>query len=104
MGQVAIAAAEAVGYENAGTVEFLFDSKDNSYYFLEMNTRLQVEHPVTELITGVDIVKEQIAIANGRRMRYTQEDIVPKGWAIECRITAEDPFNDFMPGGGSLHR
>jgi acetyl/propionyl-CoA carboxylase alpha subunit len=61
---------------------------------------LQVEHPVTELITGVDIVKEQIAIANGRRMRYTQEDIVPKGWAIECRITAEDPFNDFMPGGG----
>ena len=100
MGQVAIAAAEAVGYENAGTVEFLFDSKENSYYFLEMNTRLQVEHPVTEMITGVDIVKEQIAIANGRRMRYTQDDIVPKGWAIECRITAEDPFNDFMPGGG----
>ena len=100
MGQVAIAAAEAVSYENAGTIEFLFDSKENKYYFLEMNTRLQVEHPVTEMITGVDIVKEQIAIANGRRMRYTQDDIVPKGWAIECRITAEDPFNNFMPGGG----
>ena len=100
MGRVAIAAAEAVGYVNAGTIEFLFDAKDNSYFFLEMNTRLQVEHPVTELVSGVDIVKEQIAIANGRRMRYKQEQIVPKGWAIECRITAEDPFNNFMPSGG----
>jgi acetyl-CoA carboxylase biotin carboxylase subunit len=100
MGQVAIAAAESVGYVNAGTIEFLFDGKDNQYYFLEMNTRLQVEHPVTEVVTGVDIVKEQIAIAAGRRMRYRQEDIDPKGWAIECRITAEDPFNNFLPSTG----
>ena len=100
MGRVAVAAAESVGYVNAGTIEFLFDSKDNSYYFLEMNTRLQVEHPVTELVTGIDIVKEQIAIANGRRLRYRQEELAPKGWAIECRITAEDPFNNFMPSSG----
>ena len=92
MGKVAVAAAESVGYVNAGTIEFLFDSKDNRYYFLEMNTRLQVEHPVTELTTGIDIVKEQIAIAAGRKLRYKQEDIVPNGWAIECRITAEDPY------------
>ena len=102
MGKVAIAAAESVGYVNAGTIEFLFDSKDNRYYFLEMNTRLQVEHPVTELVTGIDIVKEQISIAAGRRLRYKQEDIVPKGWAIECRITAEDPFNNFMPSAGRV--
>jgi len=102
MGQIAIAAAESVNYVNAGTIEFLFDSKDNKYYFLEMNTRLQVEHPVTELVTGVDIVKEQIAIAAGRRMRYRQEDIVPKGWAIECRITTEDPFNNFLPSTGTV--
>jgi acetyl-CoA carboxylase, biotin carboxylase subunit len=100
MGAVAIAAAEAVNYTNAGTIEFLFDSKDNQYYFLEMNTRLQVEHPITEEVTGVDIVKEQIAIAAGRRLRYRQEDIRPKGWAIECRITAEDPFNGFLPSTG----
>jgi acetyl-CoA carboxylase biotin carboxylase subunit len=103
MGRVAIAAAEAVKYVNAGTIEFLFDNKENKYYFLEMNTRLQVEHPVTELVTGVDIVKEQISIAAGRRMRYRQEDIVPKGWAIECRITAEDPFNNFMPSTGTVN-
>jgi acetyl-CoA carboxylase, biotin carboxylase subunit len=102
MGRVAIAAAESVDYVNAGTVEFLFDSRDNQYYFLEMNTRLQVEHPVTELVTGVDIVKEQIAIAAGRRMRYRQEDIVPKGWSIECRVTAEDPFNNFLPSTGTV--
>ena len=102
MGRVAVAAAESVGYVNAGTIEFLFDSKDNKYYFLEMNTRLQVEHPVTELVTGIDVVKEQIAIAAGRRLRYRQEDITPKGWAIECRITAEDPFNNFMPSSGKV--
>lgn len=100
MGAVAVAAAETVGYVNAGTVEFLYDAKEHNYYFLEMNTRLQVEHPVTELVTGVDIVKEQLTIADGRRMRYRQDDIVPKGWAIECRITAEDPFNNFMPNNG----
>ena len=103
MGKVAVAAAEAVGYVNAGTIEFLFDSKDNKYYFLEMNTRLQVEHPVTELVTGIDIVKEQISIASGRRLRYKQADIVPKGWAIECRITAEDPYNNFMPSTGVVN-
>jgi acetyl-CoA carboxylase biotin carboxylase subunit len=102
MGQVAVAAAESVGYVNAGTIEFLFDAKDNKYYFLEMNTRLQVEHPVTELVTGIDIVKEQISIAAGRRMRYRQEDLAPKGWAIECRITAEDPFNNFIPSSGTI--
>jgi acetyl/propionyl-CoA carboxylase alpha subunit len=97
-----VAAAEAVGYVNAGTIEFLFDGKDNNYYFLEMNTRLQVEHPVTELTTGIDIVKEQIAIAAGRKLRYKQADIVPNGWAIECRITAEDPNNNFMPSSGRV--
>jgi acetyl-CoA carboxylase, biotin carboxylase subunit len=102
MGQVAVSAAEAVNYVNAGTVEFLFDSRDEKYYFLEMNTRLQVEHPVTEQVTGVDIVKEQIAIAAGRRMRYRQEDIVAKGWSIECRVTAEDPFNNFLPSTGTV--
>ncbi len=100
IGKVAVAAAESVNYVNAGTIEFLFDPKDQKYYFLEMNTRLQVEHPVTEMVSGVDIVKEQIAIAAGRRLRYAQADISPKGWAIECRITAEDPFNNFLPSGG----
>ena len=103
MGRVAVAAAESVKYTNAGTVEFLFDSRDNRYYFLEMNTRLQVEHPVTEMVTGIDLVKEQIAIAAGRRMRYRQEDIAPKGWSIECRITAEDPFNNFLPSIGVVN-
>jgi acetyl-CoA carboxylase, biotin carboxylase subunit len=102
IGQIAISAAESVNYVNAGTIEFLYDNKDNRIYFLEMNTRLQVEHPVTEMVTGVDIVKEQIAIAAGRRIRYRQEDIVSKGWSIECRITAEDPFNNFMPNGGTV--
>ena len=102
IGKIAIAAAESVDYVNAGTVEFLFDSRNGQYYFLEMNTRLQVEHPVTEMVTGVDIVKEQIAIAAGRRMRYRQEDVVPKGWSIECRVTAEDPFNGFMPNTGTV--
>jgi acetyl-CoA carboxylase biotin carboxylase subunit len=102
MGRVAIEAARAVDYVNAGTVEFIFDNRDGEYYFLEMNTRLQVEHPVTEFVTGIDIVKEQIAIAAGRRMRYNQEDITPKGWAIECRITAEDPYNGFVPSVGTV--
>ncbi len=101
MGEIAVRAARAVGYTNAGTVEFLLDPEGN-FYFLEMNTRLQVEHPVTEMVTGVDIVKEQLAIAAGRRLRWKQEDIHMKGWAIECRITAEDPFNNFMPTGGTV--
>ncbi len=100
LGRVAVAAAESVDYVNAGTIEFLFDAGEEKFYFLEMNTRLQVEHPVTEFVTGVDIVKEQLTIASGRRMRYRPEDIRPKGWSIECRLTAEDPFNNFMPNSG----
>ncbi len=101
MGSVAVKAAQAVNYVNAGTIEFLLD-KENNYYFLEMNTRLQVEHPVTEMVTGIDIVKEQIRIARGRVMTYKQEDITFKGHAIECRINAEDPYNDFMPSTGRI--
>jgi len=101
MGSVAVRAAQAVGYVNAGTIEFLVD-KDKNYYFLEMNTRLQVEHPVTEMVTGVDIVKEQIRIARGRQLRYTQENINLNGWAIECRINAEDAYNNFLPSTGQI--
>ncbi len=101
MGAVAVAAAKAVNYVSAGTVEFLLD-KDKNFYFLEMNTRLQVEHPVTEMVTGVDIVKEMISIADGRPLRLRQEDIHMKGWAIEARITAEDPNNNFMPSTGTI--
>jgi acetyl-CoA carboxylase biotin carboxylase subunit len=101
MGAVAVRAAQAVNYTNAGTIEFLVD-KDKNFYFLEMNTRLQVEHPVTEMVTGVDIVKEQIRIARGRQMRLTQEDIRLNGWAIECRINAEDPYNGFLPSTGRI--
>jgi acetyl-CoA carboxylase biotin carboxylase subunit len=101
MGDLACTAARAVDYLNAGTIEFLVDP-DGAFYFLEMNTRLQVEHPVTELITGVDIVKEQLRIARGRKLRYTQEDIRINGWAIECRINAEDPYNNFLPSTGRL--
>ncbi len=101
MGEVACKAAAAVGYVNAGTIEFLVD-KEKNFFFLEMNTRLQVEHPVTEMVTGVDIVKEQIRIARGRRLRYTQPDIVLNGWALECRINAEDPYSNFMPSTGRI--
>ncbi|MFU8771762.1 MAG: acetyl-CoA carboxylase biotin carboxylase subunit [Anaerolineales bacterium] len=99
MGAVAVRAAQAVDYVNAGTIEFLVD-KDKNYYFLEMNTRLQVEHPVTEMVTGLDIVKEQIRIARGRQLRHSQDDIHLNGWAIECRINAEDPYNNFLPSTG----
>ncbi len=102
MGQVAVRAAEAVGYVNAGTIEFLVDA-DKNFYFLEMNTRLQVEHPITELVTGVDIVHEQIRIARGRQLRWKQEDIQMRGWAIEARVNAEDPYNNFMPSTGKLN-
>ncbi|NPV66474.1 MAG: acetyl-CoA carboxylase biotin carboxylase subunit [Anaerolineae bacterium] len=101
MGSVAVRAAQAVDYLNAGTVEFLVD-KEKNFYFLEMNTRIQVEHPVTEMVTGVDMVKEQIRIARGRRMGPTQDSISMNGWAIECRINAEDPYNDFMPSVGRI--
>jgi acetyl-CoA carboxylase biotin carboxylase subunit len=101
MGAVAVRAAQAVDYVNAGTIEFLVD-KDKNFFFLEMNTRLQVEHPVTEIVTGLDIVKEQIRIARGRHMRHTQEDIQLSGWAIDCRINAEDPYNHFLPSTGVI--
>ena len=101
MGDVAVRAAEAVGYSNAGTIEFLVDKKKN-FYFLEMNTRLQVEHPVTEMVTGMDIVKEQIRIARGRTLSVNQEDVRMKGWAIECRVNAEDPYNNFLPSTGQI--
>jgi len=101
MGEVAVKAAQAVNYVNAGTIEFLVD-KDHNFYFLEMNTRVQVEHPVTESVTGIDIVKEQIRIARGRPLQYKQEDIKINGAAIECRINAEDPFNNFMPSTGVI--
>jgi acetyl/propionyl-CoA carboxylase alpha subunit len=101
MGAVACKAASAVGYINAGTIEFLVD-KEKNFYFLEMNTRLQVEHPVTELVTGVDIVKEQIRVARGRELSRKQSDISMNGWAIECRINAEDPYNGFMPSTGTV--
>ena len=101
MGDMAVRAAEAVGYVNAGTIECLVD-KDKNFYFMEMNTRLQVEHPVTELVTGVDLVKEQIRIARGRRMGPAESFLHPKGWAIECRINAEDPYNNFMPSVGPI--
>ncbi len=103
MGAVAVRAAEAAGYVNAGTVEFLV-GHDGDFYFLEMNTRLQVEHPITEAVTGVDIVKEQLRLAAGEPLRYQQSDIRPVGHAIECRITAEDPFNSFLPASGRIIR
>ncbi len=101
MGAVAVAAAKAVNYVNAGTIEFLMD-RDKNFYFLEMNTRLQVEHPVTELVTGVDIVQEQLRIARGRRLGLSQEAVTIQGWAIECRINAEDPYNDYLPSTGVI--
>lgn len=103
MGSVAVKSAQAVNYVNAGTIEFLLD-KDRNFYFLEMNTRLQVEHPVTEMVTGIDIVKEQIRIARGRALSYKQEDVHFNGHAIECRINAEDPDNDFRPCPGKITR
>lgn len=96
-----MAAAKAVNYVNAGTIEFLLD-RDKNFYFLEMNTRVQVEHPVTELVTGIDIVQEQLRIARGRRLRLRQEDVRVKGWAIECRINAEDPYNNYLPSTGTI--
>ena len=101
MGEVAVQAAKAVNYESAGTIECLVDNNKN-FYFLEMNTRLQVEHPITELVTGIDIVKEQIRIARGRKLSFTQEDVKINGAAIECRVNAEDPYNNFMPSTGYI--
>ncbi len=103
IGNLAVKAAKAVGYENAGTVEFLLDS-DNTFYFMEMNTRLQVEHTVTETITGIDIVQEQIRIADGQELQYKQDEVNYRGFAMEFRINAEDPKNDFLPSFGKITR
>ncbi len=100
MGNAAIAAAKSIGYEGAGTVEFLVD--DDNFYFMEMNTRIQVEHPVTEMVTGVDLIAEQIKIASGANLGFEQEDIHLNGHAIECRINAEDPSHNFRPSPGKI--
>ncbi|MCG2825177.1 MAG: acetyl-CoA carboxylase biotin carboxylase subunit [Thermoplasmatales archaeon] len=102
IGEQAILAAKTAGYYNAGTCEFMF--KDGKYYLLEMNTRLQVEHPITEAVTGVDLAREQLRVASGLELEYEQEDIKPRGHAIECRINAEDPLNNFMPAPGKIIR
>lgn len=101
MGDMAVRAAKAVGYENAGTIEFLLD-KDKNFYFMEMNTRIQVEHPVTEMVTGLDLIKEQIKIAAGEQLSVTQDEIQISGHAIECRINAENPQKNFMPCPGTI--
>jgi propionyl-CoA carboxylase alpha chain len=102
MGEQAVALARAVNYQSAGTVEFVVGGKDKSFYFLEMNTRLQVEHPVTELITGLDLVEQMIRVAAGEKLTFRQEDLKIDGWAMECRINAEDPFRGFLPSTGRL--
>ena len=102
IGSAAVRAAESVGYENAGTIEFLYDEGKGEFYFMEMNTRVQVEHPVTEFVTGIDIVKEQIKIAAGQELSVRQEDIQISGHAIECRINAENPAFNFAPSPGKI--
>ncbi|MEI6631717.1 MAG: acetyl-CoA carboxylase biotin carboxylase subunit, partial [bacterium] len=101
LGELAIKGARAVNYVSAGTIEFLLD-QHNNFYFMEMNTRIQVEHPVTEMVTGIDLIKEQIRIAAGERLHFQQDDIKIKGSSIECRINAEDFENNFMPSPGKI--
>ncbi|MGW9604980.1 acetyl-CoA carboxylase biotin carboxylase subunit [Heyndrickxia sporothermodurans] len=102
MGEAAVKAAKAVDYTGAGTIEFIYDHRNQIFYFMERNTRIQVEHPVTELVTGVDLVKEQILVASGKPLSIKQEDVTFSGWAIECRINAENPAKNFMPSAGKI--
>lgn len=102
MGESAVKAAQGAGYTNAGTVEFVLD-EHNNYYFIEMNTRIQVEHPITEMVTGIDLIKQQIRIASGLPLSFKQEDITLQGHSIECRINAEDPFHNFRPCPGQVN-
>lgn len=103
MGNAAVKAAKAVDYSGAGTVEFIYDYRNRKYYFMEMNTRIQVEHPVTEMVTGVDLIKEQIRVASGEKLTLNQQDVTFTGWAIECRINAENPEKNFMPSAGKIN-
>ncbi|PLR86001.1 acetyl-CoA carboxylase biotin carboxylase subunit [Bacillus canaveralius] len=103
MGDAAVKAAKAVDYSGAGTVEFIYDYRNRKFYFMEMNTRIQVEHPVTEMVTGVDLIKEQIRVASGERLRLKQDEVIFTGWAIECRINAENPEKNFMPSAGKIN-
>ncbi|WP_409270603.1 acetyl-CoA carboxylase biotin carboxylase subunit [Neobacillus sp. SCS-31] len=102
MGSAAVKAAKAVDYTGAGTVEFIYDYRDRKFYFMEMNTRIQVEHPVTEMVTGVDLIKEQIKVASGEKLGISQEEVTFTGWSIECRINAENPEKNFMPSAGKI--
>ncbi|WP_025116079.1 acetyl-CoA carboxylase biotin carboxylase subunit [Lysinibacillus fusiformis] len=102
MGAAAVKAAEACDYEGAGTIEFIYDYQEDKFYFMEMNTRIQVEHPVTEMISGVDLVQQQLKIASGEKLPFTQDDIQLNGWAIECRINAENAYKNFMPSAGTV--
>lgn len=103
LGGAAVRAVKASKYKNAGTVEFLYSQEDKSFYFMEMNTRVQVEHPVTEMVTDIDIIKEQIKIASGQKLSFTQQDVSIEGHSIECRINAEDPENNFRPSPGTIN-
>jgi acetyl-CoA carboxylase, biotin carboxylase subunit len=102
MGNAAVKAAKAVDYSSAGTIEFIYDYRNRKFYFMEMNTRIQVEHPVTELVTGTDLIKEQIKVASGEKLSMTQKDVTFNGWAMECRINAENPAKNFMPSPGKI--
>jgi acetyl-CoA carboxylase biotin carboxylase subunit len=102
MGNAAVKAAQAVDYTGAGTIEFIYDYHERKFYFMEMNTRIQVEHPVTEMVTGVDLIKEQIKVASGEKLKFSQQDVTFSGWSIECRINAENPEKNFMPSAGKI--
>jgi acetyl-CoA carboxylase biotin carboxylase subunit len=102
LGEMVLKGIKSIGYVSCGTIEFLLDAKTNNFYFMEMNTRIQVEHPVTEMVTGIDLIKEQIRVASGEKLKIQQENVQIKGAAIECRINAEDPDNNFMPSPGKI--